>query len=268
MDEELRRRLDESGYDQPGFAADYDRFRPRPPAALLELLPLLVGVDRFRLVVDLGSGTGQSARVWTELADEVVGIEPNEAMRTFAARATTAAHVRYLGMSSYETGLADASADLVTAAQSLQWMGPPERVFPEVARILRPGGVFCAYNYFVLQTPLWKPEAVFGSVLARKAELRAQLGLDREQPGAPLSRALLDDSGAFRHTNEFVLHSVEHGDGKRLIGFALSEGSMRTLLDAGTTEEEVGLDRLRAIASTIREPIPWWIGYRAWIGLR
>jgi hypothetical protein len=42
---------------------------------------------------------------------------------------------------------------------------------------------------------------------------------------------------------------------------------MRTLLDAGTTEEEVGLDRLRAVASTIREPIPWWIGYRAWIGL-
>jgi hypothetical protein len=79
MDDELLRRLDESGYDWPGFAADYDRFRPRPPAVLLELLPLLVGVDRLRLVVDLGSGTGLSARVWTELADEVVAIEPNKA---------------------------------------------------------------------------------------------------------------------------------------------------------------------------------------------
>jgi SAM-dependent methyltransferase len=266
MDDELRRRLDESGYDWPGFAADYDRFRPRPPAVLLELLPLLVGVDRLRLVVDLGSGTGLSARVWAELADEVLAIEPNEAMRTFAERATTAAHVRYLGVSSYRTGLPDASADLVTAAQSLQWMRP-ERLFPEVARILRPGGVFCAYNYFALQTPLWKPEAVFESVLARKAELRAQLGLDRE-PGVPLSRALLEDSGAFRQTNELVLHSVEHGDGERLIGFALSEGSMRTLLDGGATEEDVGLDRLRAVASTIPEAIPWWIGYRAWIGLR
>lgn len=43
---------------------------------------------------------------------------------------------------------------------------------------------------------------------------------------------------------------------------------MRTLLDAGVTEEEVGLDRLRAVASAIEEPVPWWIGYRAWIGLR
>jgi hypothetical protein len=110
-------------------------------------------------------------------------------------------------------------------------------------------------------------EAVLGSVLARKAELRAQLGFDRVQPSAPLSRGLRADNGVFRQTNELVLHSVEQGDGERLIGFAPSEGSMRTLLDAGTTEEEVGLDRLRAVASTIREPIPWWIGYRAWIGL-
>jgi SAM-dependent methyltransferase len=267
VDAELRGRLDESGYGGAAFAADYDRCRPRPPAALLELLPLLVGVDRLGLVVDLGSGTGLSARVWAECADEVIAIEPNEAMRTFAEFATTAPHVRYLGTSSYETGLPDACADLVTAAQSLQWMRP-ERVFPEVARILRPGGIFCAYNYFVLQTPLWEPEAVFGSVVARKGELRAKLGLDRGEPRTPLSRALLEESGAFRHTNELVLHSVEQGDGERLISFALSEGSMRTLLDAGATEEEVGLDRLRAVASTIREPIPWWIGYHAWIGLR
>ena len=267
MDEELRRRLDDSGYAQRTFPSDYERFRPRPPAAILELLPLLVGGDRLRLVVDLGSGTGLSARIWAERADEVVAIEPNEAMRGFAERATTAANVRYLGTSSYETGLPDASADLVTAAQSLQWMAP-ERVFPEVARILRPGGIFCAYNYFVLQTPLWEPEAVFESVLARKAELRSQLGLDRERPGHQLSLALLEASGVFRRAKELVLHSVERGDGERLIGFALSEGSLRTLLDAGTTEAEIGLDRLRAVASTIREPIPWWIGYRAWLGLR
>jgi SAM-dependent methyltransferase len=267
MDEELRRRLRESGYDHAAFAADYERFRPRPPALLMELLPRLVGADRLGLVVDLGSGSGLSSRVWAELADEVVGIEPNEAMRIFAERLPTAPNVRYLGTSSYETGLPDASADLVTAAQSLQWMAP-ERVFPEVARILRPGGVFCAYNYVVLQTPLWEPEAVFESVQARKAELRAQLGLDRERSTPPPSRELLESSGAFRQTRELVLHSVERGDGERLVGFALSEGSMRTLLGAGATEEEVGLDRLRAVASKIRDPIPWWIGYRAWLGLR
>jgi SAM-dependent methyltransferase len=267
MDEELRRQLEESGYDRSGFAADYDRFRPRPPTVLLELLPLLAGGVRPKLVVDLGSGTGLSARVWADVADEVVAIEPNKAMRKFAERETQLPNVRYLGTTSYETGLPDASVDVVTAAQSMQWMRP-ERLFPEVGRILRTGGVFCAYNYVVLQTPLWEPEAAFEFVLGRKRELRREMGLDRDPPLSSPSPALLAESGIFRQTRELLLHGVEQGDGERLVGFALSEGSMRTLLDAGVADEEVGLDRLRAVASTVAEPVPWFIGYRAWIGLR
>jgi SAM-dependent methyltransferase len=265
MEGKLRRQIQEAGYDRQGFAADYDRWRPRPPEALLELLPPLAGVVRPKLVIDLGSGTGLSTRAWAGRADEVVGVEPREEMRAFAEQATDASNVTYLGGSSFETGLADGCADVVTAAQSLHWM-EPGRVFPEVGRILRPGGVFCAYNYFVLQTPLWEPEAAFESLLARKRELRAELGLDSE-PRVEPSAALLADSGVFRRTRELVLHSLEHGDGERLVGFALSEGSTRTLLDT-VTEEDVGLDRLRAVASTVRHPIPWWIGYRAWLGLK
>ncbi len=43
---------------------------------------------------------------------------------------------------------------------------------------------------------------------------------------------------------------------------------MRTLLEAGVSEEDVGLDRLRAAADAMQEPVPWFIGYRAWLGLR
>jgi SAM-dependent methyltransferase len=265
MDAELRRRLARSGYDRPGFAEQYDRYRPRPPLALLDLLPPLAGVDRPRLVVDLGSGTGLSTRFWAERAEEVVGVEPNARMRAFAEQVTEAPNVRYVDGSGYETGLRDACADLVTASQSLQWMRP-ERVFPEIHRVLRRGGVFCAYEYYALQTPLWEPEAEWELVLARKGELRAKLALDEDAQRWPVSRERLEESGAFRRTRELVLHNVEWGDGDRLLGFALSEGSMTTLLEAGVTEEEVGLDRLRVAAAKMREPVPWWIGYHAWIG--
>jgi SAM-dependent methyltransferase len=173
--------------------------------------------------------------------------------------------VRYRGTSAYATQLEDDCADLVTASQSLHWMRP-EQVFPEIGRILRPGGVFCAYAYFSLQTPYWEPEAAWEAVLARKGELRAERGLTEEL--WPVSRERLEESGAFRHVRELVLHSIERGDGDRLVGFALSEGSMTTLLEAGATEEDVGLDRLRAAAAEMRQPVPWWIGYRAWIGLK
>lgn len=255
-----------SGYDQPGFAADYDLCRPRPPSVLLELLPRLAGVDRPTVVVDLGSGTGLSTRPWAAIADKVVGVEPNAAMRGFSERVTEMVNVSYLDRSSYETGLPDAVVDIVTAAQSLQWMRP-EHLFPEVGRILRPGGVFCAYNYSVVQTPLWEAAAAFDFVQTRKRVLRVKLGMDREAAATP-GVAWLEDSAVFRQARELLFHSIEEGDGARLVGFALSEGSMRTLLEAGVSEEDVGLDRLRAAADAMREPVPWWIGYRAWLGLR
>ena len=52
--------IERSGYERPGFAAGYDRFRPRPPRALVETLLQVAGVERARLVVDLGCGTGLS----------------------------------------------------------------------------------------------------------------------------------------------------------------------------------------------------------------
>ncbi|MGH7866895.1 MAG: class I SAM-dependent methyltransferase, partial [Candidatus Dormibacteraceae bacterium] len=44
------------------------------------------------------------------------------------------------------TGLPEACADVVTCVQAFHWMDP-EIVLPEVARILRPGGVFAAVDY-------------------------------------------------------------------------------------------------------------------------
>jgi hypothetical protein len=55
MDAELRRRLEQSGYGRSGFAEHYDRYRPRPPLALLELLPPLAGVERPSLVSTLAA---------------------------------------------------------------------------------------------------------------------------------------------------------------------------------------------------------------------
>jgi len=195
----------------------------------------------------------------------VVGVELNDAMRAYAEQATEAPNVRYVGASAYETELPDGSADLVTAAQSLQWMAL-DRVLPEIARVLRVGGIFCAYNYFRLQLEDWDAVTAFEHEQRLKHELIGAAGHDR--PAFPAEAAELEAGGHFRVVRDFVLHSVEEGDGKRLLGFALSEGSTRMLLDQGVREEEIGLDRLRAVCAELREPVPWWIGYRVWLCLR
>src|SRR5262245_2016059 len=105
MDEELRERLGATAYRRGRLAAAYDRFRPQPPVALLGLLPSLAGVERPRLVVDLGSGSGLSTRFWATSAEQVVGIELSDAMREFAEQASDAPNVRYIGASADEIGL-------------------------------------------------------------------------------------------------------------------------------------------------------------------
>jgi len=261
---DLAVQLAESRYDAPGFAATYDRYRPRPPEVLVELLPRLAGVGRPRLVVDLGSGTGLSTRAWADRAEEVVGIEPNEAMRMEAMGATQAANVRFAGGSSYETALPDSCADVVTCAQSLQWM-EPEPTFAEIARILRRGGVFCAYEYYGLVTGSWEPEEALAATMASASRIRAERVLVKHSRRFPPSAERLESSGVFRSVRELSLHSVERGDGERLVGFALALGTVRRPLEEGVSEEELGLDRLRHEASKLPEG-PWLWEYRAWLG--
>jgi hypothetical protein len=105
-------------------------------------------------------------------------------------------------------------------------------------------------------------------VRQRTRELREELALDAGVENWPMSEERLTRSGTFRRTRALVLHNIERGDGDRLVGFALSEGRLRTLLEHGVTEEQVGLDRLRLAAGAVHGEVPWWIGYRVWIGLK
>lgn len=259
-------RPDASGYSAIGFAERYDRARPRPPVALKKLVPPLLGAPLSRLV-DVGSGTGLSTRFWADAAAEVIGVEPNPAMRQFAERITVEPNVRYVDGSGEATGLRNETADLVTASQSLQWMDPTA-AFPEFARILRPGGVVCAYEYASLQTPVWEPETVWFEVRRRIGQLREELGLNAGQSRWPVSRESLEASGMFEFVRETVVHGREMGDGARLVDLAMSEGSLTTLLATGVTENDVGLDRLRSVARLLDRPVPWWIGYRVWLARR
>jgi predicted O-methyltransferase YrrM len=79
-----------------GFASEYDSVRPQPPEAALDLLCKISGTSCPELVVDLGSGTGLSSRIWIGRALRVVAIEPNADMRGQAARATPPGAVDYI----------------------------------------------------------------------------------------------------------------------------------------------------------------------------
>lgn len=107
-----------------------------------------------------------------------------------------------------------------------------------------------------------------GKVRDRADQLRSQRGLTEDTRRWPVTLDAIQDSGVFRQSREMALHSLEFGDGERLVGFALSEARLSTLLDAGVSEEEIGLDELRAVAAEIPRPETWWLSYRVFPGLK
>jgi SAM-dependent methyltransferase len=257
-----------------GFADVYDRHRPKPPPLLRELLPRLAGVDRPKHVVDLGCGTGLSTLYWFGFADEIIGVDPTGDMRSqaeAAASAVAADTVRIVAGFSTETGLPNGCADLVTCSQSLHWMDP-EPTFAEVARILRPGGVFAAYDCDWPPTCDWEAEHAFLEVMHRAFELGdesgAYEGVRRWEKAGHLER--MKASGRFRHCKELLLHSQETGNAERLVGLSISQGSVATLLKRGVSEGEIGLDRLRETAQRVlgKAPQAWHWSYRLHCGLR
>jgi len=77
-------------------------------------------------------------------------------------------------------------------------------------------------------------------------------------------------SGRFRYVKEIVFHHVESGDAERLVGLALSQGEIATLLKAGRSEDEIGITALREAARRVlgEASLPWFWSYRVRVGVR
>ena len=254
-----------------GFAKLYDGSRPNPPPVLLDLLSRLAEVATPNLVVDLGCGTGLSSRFWSTRARQVIGIEPTDDMRHQAQLQTTATNVSYLSGFSHQTSLPDNCADIVTCSQSLHWMDP-QPTFNEVARVLRRGGVFAAYDCdFPPTTSSWKADAAYVRFMERVAELEEEYnvseGLQRWSKAEHLDR--MKASGCFRFTKEVVLHHVEEGNAERLITLTRSQGNVATLFKKGLSERDLGMDKFREITNeTLGESAkPWYFSTRVRLGI-
>ena len=111
----------------------YERARPVYPE---DAVRWLAG-DDTRDVVDLGAGTGKLTRALVAFGHRVTAVEPLPEM---LEQILTSAPGAFALLGSAEIiPLPDASADVVTCAQSFHWFEHAVAL-PEIARVLRPGG--------------------------------------------------------------------------------------------------------------------------------
>jgi len=124
-----------------GPAADlYDQVRPSYPVVAIQWALAPLGSGRHRLA-DVGAGTGILTRVLGSMGHQVVAIEPDPRMRERLSETTPGVEV--VDGRAEEIPLPDGRLDAAVAGQAYHWFDG-ESAHRELARVIRPGGVFAA----------------------------------------------------------------------------------------------------------------------------
>jgi SAM-dependent methyltransferase len=193
-----------------GLAAVYARCRPDYPDAALAFV-----LERCRLapgaaLVDVGSGTGISARLFARRGLRVLGIEPNADMRRQADAEPLPPDVPvplYRPGTAEATGLTDGCADAVLAAQAFHWF-EPQAALREFHRLLKPEGwVALLWNERDDSDPF---TAAYSAVIRTAPDTAAVEGPRGRAGVALLESDLFQDArrDVFGHAQELVEEGV------------------------------------------------------------
>lgn len=120
--------------------ADYIRYRPDYPPAVLAYLQAHAGLSAATIVADIGSGTGIFTRHLLEAGCSVYAVEPNAPMRE-AAEHFLKSYAGFISVdgTAANTGLPAKSIDLIVCAQAFHWFNNRDTK-AECQRILKDRG--------------------------------------------------------------------------------------------------------------------------------
>jgi SAM-dependent methyltransferase len=181
-----------TSWSETESALVYDRGRPAyaEQAVDFALEPVR---DRPGLrALDLGAGTGKLTRQLLDRGLDTVAVEPSDAMRKVLAHRCREAAV--LAGSAEQLPLPDAAVDLVVAGQAFHWFDRG-RAVPEIARVLRPGGLLALFYNARQDAVRWV--AALSEIIRETGDhVSETIGhVQREMP-------LFDVAGALRATYE------------------------------------------------------------------
>jgi SAM-dependent methyltransferase len=165
-------------------AERYERTRPRYPKSMVDAI---LAASPGRDVLDVGIGTGISARPFQQAGRQVLGIEPDERMAEYARRSGLEVEIATFE----EWDRAGRTFDLIIAGQSWHWVDPLLGA-SKAADTLRAGGRIAVF-WNVMSYP---PEFAKGLSAVYQSALPAFPFFQGGSAGGLASYAPLSDKAA------------------------------------------------------------------------
>lgn len=126
-------------------SSGYAQFRPGYPTQLFDFL--FENTQKFDCAWDCATGNGQIAGV---LAERFKQVEATDISQNQLANAVTKPNIRYHVGRAESPDFPDARFDLLTVGQAAHWFDF-ERFYPEVRRVMKPGGLLALLGYNLLR---------------------------------------------------------------------------------------------------------------------
>lgn len=228
-----------------GKVADlYDRYRPGYPESVVDWIASMSSLRTRARILDVGCGTGISARMFAARGFEVLGIDPNEPMLD---RARERGGARYAIGRAEATGQPDHHFDLVYAAQAFHWFDL-EPTLREWRRVLCSDGWAAAFWNLRAKTPAMQE---YEALLRRASSEYAAL----ERPESTIARIR---TAGVRDVRTTILDNAQRFDWEGLHGRAHSS----SYVAHGVRDLEAFDRELRAIFDRYVEPEGFLFAYQ------
>ncbi|HEV3265209.1 MAG TPA: methyltransferase domain-containing protein [Acidimicrobiales bacterium] len=217
----------------------YERGRPGYQQDLVAFVVDRAGIHQGTRVLDLAAGTGKFTRELLRFGARCVAVEPSASMREVLSR--TVPGVPVIAGIGEAIPLRAGSMEAVVVAQAFHWFDPAVAL-PEIARVLRPGGVLSL---------VWNERDERDPVMI---ELNRMTRWDKCMPypvGMDFS-PIIDASHRFGPVTRSEFHFTQPLDRPALVDQVASRSYVRVLPD---DERAAFLAEVAAFADTLAEPI-------------
>lgn len=214
-------------FDSSSAAERYVLGRPYLHPHVAKRILQWTGAARFTSVLDVGCGTGQSARAMADIADEVAGLDLSLEM---LRRASHNERILLAAGRAEQLPFADGRFDLVTAGLAFHWFDR-EVFLGEARRVLRPGGWITLYNIAFPGRLTGQPEFTTWS---RDRYLERYPSPPRR--GAPLEEEALRKCG-FERARREQFYAPTLMTAEQLVSFLMSQSNITAALDGRESVE-------------------------------